>query len=83
MNKAELVKKLENQRSAELSNGEYLHCWFSNNRGRGSDNCTIIKSGSPERATTSKKQSDVMVLITTSAWKGKINLSKIVLDRLI
>jgi hypothetical protein len=54
----------------------YLHFWYANNTGRGSSNCTIILSSSPDRASMSAKQSEVISSVQTSAWAGKVNFSK-------
>lgn len=59
----------------ELGNGEFLYFWYANNAGRGSDNCTIIRSNSPERARVSKMQTGVLATIRTSAYMGKVNFS--------
>jgi hypothetical protein len=61
-------------KTIELINGEYLHFWYANNAGRGTDNCTIIRSTAP-RAPTSKAQTNVIAITTTSAWRGRVNLS--------
>lgn len=62
-------------KSQSLGNGEYLYFWYANNAGRGSDNVTVIRSTSPERASLSKKQSGVVAMTRTSAFMGKVNFS--------
>lgn len=61
----------------DLGNGEFLHFWYANNKGRGSNNCTIIRSKSP-RAYCSKAQENVIAIVKTSAWAGNVNFSKAV-----
>lgn len=63
-------------KTIKLENGEYLHFWYANNKGRGTDNCTIIRSTSTERATMSRKQTGVVIMVRTSAFHGKINFSR-------
>ena len=62
-------------KSMELGNGEFLYFWYANNAGRGSDNCTIIRSTSAERARVSKAQTGVITTTRTSAYAGKVNFS--------
>jgi hypothetical protein len=61
-------------KSLDLGNGEFIYFWYSNNRGRGTDNCTIIRSSAP-RASMSARQSAVIAKTFTSAWAGKVNFS--------
>lgn len=69
-----MIATLNGIKTIELLNGEYLHFWYANNAGRGSNNCTIIRSTAP-RAPTSKAQTNVLAKTTTSAWRGQVNLS--------
>lgn len=62
-------------RTINLNDGTYLHFWYANNKGRGRNNCTIIRSSVP-RAATSAKQTDVIASTTTSAWAGNVNFSR-------
>jgi len=62
-------------KTVSLTSGEYLHFWYANNIGRGTDNCTIIRSTSAERAAASLKQTEVIATVRTSAWNGKVNFS--------
>ncbi len=61
--------------TVKLDNGEYLHFWYANNRGRGSDNCTIIRTRAP-RADLSANQAGVIESVRTSSWNGNVNFSK-------
>jgi len=61
-------------KTVNLPDGTSLHFWYSNNAGRGCDNCTIIRS-TDLRAATSAKQGGVIAKIRTSAWNGKVNFS--------
>jgi len=54
----------------------YLHFWYANNKGRGDDNCTIIFSDNPERASMSRNQKDIIAKTRTSSWNGHVNFSK-------
>jgi len=61
--------------SMKLNDGSFLYFWYANNKGRGSDNCTIIRS-TALRAAMSAKQTDVIARIRTSAWRGQVNFSR-------
>jgi len=65
-------------KTIQLKNGNYLHFWYANNKGRGSDNCTIVKSSDENRAIFSKLQQDAIEMTRTSSWKGKVNFSSYV-----
>jgi hypothetical protein len=67
--------------SMKLDDGSFLYFWYANNKGRGSDNCTIIRSTAP-RAAVSAKQTDVIASTRTSAWHGHVNFSKAVQNEL-
>ena len=60
-------------RDIDLGNGEHLYFWYAN-KGRGSNNCTIIRSREP-RSEYSKNQVGVIAKTTTSAWAGEVNFS--------
>jgi hypothetical protein len=60
--------------------GDFLYFWYANNKGRGRNNCTIIRSKSSIRAEYSKNQTEVTHKIMTSAWAGLPNMSNNVLD---
>lgn len=68
-------------KTMKLENGEYLHFWYANNKNRGRNNCTIIRS-TDERAAVSARQTDVISKTTTRSWKGYANLSKEVKEKL-
>jgi hypothetical protein len=68
------MKLINGAKTVDLGNGEYLHFWYANNAGRGADNCTIIRSTAP-RAAQSGYQTHVIAETTTSAWRGRVNLS--------
>jgi len=66
-----------------LSDGNLLLAWWANNKGRGSDNCTLaVVSKGTERATYSKDQDSVIKSTRTSSWAGNVNYSKSVQQRL-
>ena len=74
--------KLQNGiKSMELGNGEYLYFWYANNGGRGTDNCTIIRT-TDERAHVSARQTGIIASTRTSAWAGTVNFSKRVRESL-
>lgn len=54
---------------------EYLYFWYANNKGRGTNNVTIIRSTEP-RATVSSKQTGIIAKTRTSGWSGNVNFSK-------
>lgn len=63
-------------KTVALEDGTYLHFWYANNRGRGGNNVTIIRSTVAERAPLSAKQTGVMCLTYTSGWRGNVNFSR-------
>jgi len=68
-------------KTVQIGTGEFLHFWYSNNKGRGSDNCTIVKSSVGTRAALARLQ-PAITLTRTSSWSGKVNLSGRVLQDL-
>jgi hypothetical protein len=62
-------------KTVELPNGHKLHFWYANNKGRGDDNCTIIRSTKP-RAAVSAAQEEIIAQTRTSSWRGHVNFSK-------
>jgi len=58
----------------DLNDGTHLYFWYANNRGRGRDNCTIIRS-TDSRAARSAKQAGVIAVTKTGSWRGKVNFS--------
>lgn len=66
------LKKVE-----ELKNGKQLFIFFSNDKGRGKNNCTIQKVWSGEkRKLTAKQTVNVISEAYTTSWKGDVNFSK-------
>jgi hypothetical protein len=66
-----------------LSDGRKLLAWWANNRGRGSNNCTLaIVAAGVDRSDLSAKQTQVQSKTRTSSWRGDVNLSKRVLAEL-
>ena len=60
-----------------LSDGKQLFAWWANNKGRGSDNCTLaVVSKDTPRSARSKDQCEVITMVRTSSWNGNVNLSK-------
>ena len=62
-------------RTQPLPGGTFLHFWYANNAGRGTSNCTIIRSTDAVRAVISSKQTGIIKSTTTSSWKGNVNFS--------
>ena len=71
-------------KTLNLEDGTYLHFWWANNKGRGKDNLTIVRTVNKERLKTSKQQKDYgfIATIRASSWKGSIYLSEGTLKRL-
>lgn len=69
-------------KSLRLGESDHLHFWYSNNAGRGRDNCTIIRSHSNTRTDRSANQTDVVHIVRTSAWSGRVNFSRRVMSEL-
>ena len=69
-------------KSMPLKNGEFLYFWYANNKDRGDNNVTIIRSGSAIRASVSAKQTDIVSSTLTSGWAGNVNFSAAVQTRL-
>ena len=66
----------------KLADGRKLLAWWANNRGRGSDNCSLaIVDGDDKRETHAAKQ-NAYAHTRTSSWAGDVNLSTAVLKRL-
>ena len=77
-----MTTKLQNGiKTLNLDNGQFLHFWYANNKGRGDNNCTIVRT-TAARSTTSAKQTYVISKTQTSAWAGNVNFSKSVRDEL-
>lgn len=55
----------------------YLHFYYSNNRGRGTDNCSIIATSNKNRTGNVKSQlaAGYIEYYTTSSWRDNINYS--------
>lgn len=65
-----------------LADGRILYSHFANNRGRGSDNCTLTlcQPGTARPMYTRNfRDCDIVAQTRTSAWKGNRNLSTRVL----
>jgi hypothetical protein len=61
-------------KTIKIDNEEFLHFWYSNNAGRGKDNCSVIRSTNL-RAPTSAKQTGIIASTKTSAWSGNVNFT--------
>lgn len=67
-----------------LKNGNQLFVYWANNRGRGSDNCTLVVVPAGEnRPSFSRDVKNVISKTRTSSWKGLVNFSRSVCDRLM
>lgn len=71
--KIELMNGIQTKK---LDDGTFLYFWYANNKNRGSNNCTIIRSSSPNRAPMSAKQTEIIASTRTSSWRGNVNFSK-------
>jgi hypothetical protein len=68
-----------------LKNGNKLFAYFANNRGRGTDNCTlVIVPNGIERPSYSRDipVNFILAKTRTSAWKGDVFLSNRVCNAL-
>lgn len=72
-------------KTVNLENGLFLHFYYANNKGRGADNCSIIKTTNPQRLGNEKSQinDDGTISNTrTSSWAGNVNFSNAVQEKL-
>lgn len=66
-----------------LKNGNQLFAYWANNKGRGSNNCTLLVVPANEpRPNFSDSVQNVISKTRTSSWRGLVNLSKSVCDTL-
>ena len=66
-----------------LKNGNQLFAYWANNRGRGSNNCTLLVVPSNEpRPNFSRDVKNVIAETRTSSWRGLVNLSVAVCNEL-
>jgi hypothetical protein len=66
-----------------LKNGNQLFAYWANNRGRGSDNCTLqVVPAGVERPAMSRMTKNVISSTRTSSWRGLVNLSASVCESL-
>jgi hypothetical protein len=73
--------KLKNE--TPLKNGNKLLAYWANNRGRGSDNCTlIVVRGDYTRPAYTRMvaDADTIARCRVSSWAGNVNLSKRVVE---
>ena len=61
----------------ELKNGNRLFAFWANNRGRGSNNCTlqVVPAGTIRRQ-YSKQTTGIIAQTRCSSWRGIVNMSK-------
>jgi hypothetical protein len=65
------------QKTEKLKNGNQLFVFFSNDKGRGKNNCTIQLVGPGEkRKLVAKMTKNILSEVYTTSWKGDINFSK-------
>ncbi len=72
-------------KTVKINDNLYLHFFYANNKGRGSNNCTIVKSSNPVRMATSAKQFDDdggYCTVKTSSWAGNVNFSRYIQQEL-
>jgi hypothetical protein len=66
-----------------LKNGNQLFAYWANNRGRGSDNCTLlVVPANEQRPNFSRDVENIISKTRTSSWRGLVNLSADVCNRL-
>ena len=66
-----------------LKNGNQLFAYWANNRGRGSNNCTLLVFPTGEqRPNFSRDVKNVIAQTKTSSWRGQVNLSNAVCNQL-
>jgi hypothetical protein len=66
-----------------LKNGNRLFAYWANNRGRGRSNCTLLVVPADEqRNKLSRTVKNVIAETRTSSWRGLVNMSKAVCNRL-
>lgn len=67
----------------KLKNGNQLFVFWANNAGRGSNNCTLqIVPPTSIRKIYSRETENIIAQTRTSSWKGDVNFSENVCDRL-
>lgn len=61
----------------KLKNGQQLFIFFSNDKGRGKNNCTIqLVPGDEKRKLVAKMTKNVIKEVYTTSWKGDVNFSR-------
>ena len=60
----------------EMRDGRVLMMYFANNRGRGSDNCTLVVAPTGTARPTYSRGLTGYPTVRTSAWAGNVNLSR-------
>ena len=74
---------MELSKITPLKNGLQLFVYWSNNKGRGKDNCTLIVVPDNEiRPQFSRDVKNVISKTKTSSWRTNVNLSNDVCNRL-
>jgi hypothetical protein len=65
------------EKETMLKNGKKLLAYWANNRGRGTNNCTlIVVDAGDERPSMSRDVIECYAVTCTSSWAGNVNLSK-------
>jgi len=66
-----------------LKNGNQLFAYWANNRGRGSNNCTLlVVPANEQRPIFSRDVKNIIANTRTSSWRGHVNLSAAVCNEL-
>ena len=66
-----------------LKNGNQLFAYWANNRGRGSDNCTLLVVPANEpRPNFSRDIKNIIAKTRTGSWRGLVNVSVAVCNEL-
>lgn len=74
---------MELNKITALINGNQLFAYWANNRGRGSNNCTLlIVPAGVKRTFFSRDVKNVIAKTRTSSWRGLVNMSKSVCNQL-
>lgn len=76
------MKTMVGVKTQPIENNEYLHFWYANNRSRGTNNVTVIRSTNSVRSSMSRNQTDIVASTLTCGWRGHVNLSRAVLAEL-
>lgn len=66
--------KFYSKKTIKLSGGRNIELYYANNKGRGSDNVTVMLTDGSPRAGYSRHQQGVIKSYRCSGWKGNVNI---------